>query len=225
MTVQATNATTASTASSASPGVASAAAGSSEIENRFLTLLVTQLRNQDPLNPLDNAQLTTQLAQISTVSGVDRLNATMASLAASLGAGQSMQAANLMGHSVLVPGSRLALEQGKAQGGFNLAAAADLVTVTVKNASGAVVRTLNLGARPMGTGDFAWDGVNDANGAAPDGGYTFEVNASGAAGKVAGTALMSGVVLGVVPGASGGATQLQVGSLGRFDLTQILEIH
>ena len=83
-TIQSATATNpAAIASETSPAATTSAA---EIEQRFLKLLVSQLRNQDPLNPLDNAQLTTQLAQISTVSGIDRLNATMTSIAAQLAA-------------------------------------------------------------------------------------------------------------------------------------------
>ena len=74
--------------------------------NRFLTLLVTQLQNQDPLNPLDNAQVTSQLAQLSTVNGINKLNDTMSGLVASFGASQYLQASNLVGHDVMVPGKR-----------------------------------------------------------------------------------------------------------------------
>jgi flagellar basal-body rod modification protein FlgD len=196
-----------------------------EIENRFLTLLVTQLRNQDPLNPMDNAQLTTQLAQISTVSGIDRLNATMSSLAASLGASQNLQAANLVGHDVMIAGNRMSLSQGAAHGGFDLAQAATDVTVTIHDATGSVVRTQHLGAQSGGVGSFAWDGATDAGAAAADGPYTFEITAIGGAGKVTGDALMSGRVFGVIPGVNGGATQLQVVGLGRFDLSQVVEIN
>jgi len=86
-----------------------AAAKSSATEERFLTLLVAQMKNQDPLNPLDNAQVTSQLAQLSTVSGIDKLNATLQTLAGSFAQAQSLQAAVLIGHDVLVEGNALAL--------------------------------------------------------------------------------------------------------------------
>ena len=73
-------------------------------QDRFLKLLVTQLKNQDPLNPMDNAEMTSQLAQMSTVSGIEKLNTTMTSLADGLATSQSMQAAGMLGKSVLVPG-------------------------------------------------------------------------------------------------------------------------
>ena len=89
-----------------------------DLQDRFLKLLVTQMKNQDPLNPLDNAQVTTQLAQISTVNGVERLNATIQAIADSFTAGQSLQAAGMIGREVLVPGSTLQLTAGAARFGI-----------------------------------------------------------------------------------------------------------
>src|SRR3954466_13474194 len=78
-------------------------------QDRFMTLLVTQMKNQDPLNPLDNAQVTSQLAQLSTVTGIDKLNGTLETLMGSYQASQSLQAAGMIGHGVLVPGSSVNL--------------------------------------------------------------------------------------------------------------------
>ncbi len=82
----------------------SAGATAADGEQRFLKLLVTQLNNQDPLNPLDNAQLTSQLAQMSTVSGIEKLNAAFSQLVAQSAAGQVLQAAHLIGRQVMLPG-------------------------------------------------------------------------------------------------------------------------
>jgi len=73
-------------------------------EDRFLKLLVTQMKNQDPLNPLDNAQVTSQMAQLSTVTGIEKLNAALTTMSQSFASSQSLQAANMIGHGVLVPG-------------------------------------------------------------------------------------------------------------------------
>src|SRR5687767_7932008 len=91
-----------------------------DIQDRFLKLLVTQMKNQDPLNPLDNAQVTTQLAQISTVNGVERLNSAIRAISDSFAAGQSLQAAGMIGREVLVPGSTLQLAGGAARFGVEL---------------------------------------------------------------------------------------------------------
>src|SRR5690606_7689484 len=78
-------------------------------QDRFLTLLVTQLRNQDPLNPMDNAEVTSQIAQLSTVNGINQLNNTLLALSGQMNVSQSMQAANLIGKAVLVPGDKIRL--------------------------------------------------------------------------------------------------------------------
>src|SRR5512146_3106311 len=102
-------------------------------QDRFLTLLVAQLKNQDPLNPLDNSQMTSQLAQISTVDGITKLNETVKTLLAQFSDVQSLQAASLVNHGVMVPGSGLQLSNGGAVGAVDLASAADEVTVTIKD--------------------------------------------------------------------------------------------
>ena len=143
------------------------------VQDRFLKLLVTQMRNQDPLNPMDNAQVTTQLAQISTVSGIDKLNKSMEGMSQGLLATQSMQAGGLIGHGVLAPGSTLVLEDGQAKAGATLANPADRVVVTVLNQAGAQVAALDLGASPGRHADFCV-GRQDLGGhGAPDGIYTF----------------------------------------------------
>src|SRR6478735_11728176 len=90
------------------------------LQDRFLKLLVTQMQNQDPLNPMDNAQVTTQLAQISTVSGVDKLNQTLNTMSSSFLAAQSLQASGLIGRSVLAPGNDVMLQAGGGAGGIQL---------------------------------------------------------------------------------------------------------
>jgi flagellar basal-body rod modification protein FlgD len=145
------------------------------VQDRFLKLLVTQLRNQDPLNPLENAEVTTQLAQISTVSGIEKLNDTVGDMSASFLAAQSMQAGSLIGRGVLSEGSRLLLEQDGATAGIVLEQPADRVTVSILGANGELVKTLELGAMRPGTMTFSWDGTTDAGGTAAPGVYQFEV--------------------------------------------------
>ncbi len=191
-------------------------------EDRFLTLLVAQLRNQDPLNPLDNAQVTTQMAQISTVSGIDRLNATLKSLAAAFAEAQSLQAAALIGREVLVPGDALELGTDGATGGFALAEAADAVTVTIRDAAGNVVQRVDLGAQDAGVHSLAWDGANDAGEPMAAGSYRFGVSASRSGASVPATALAAARVLGVARDAGG--TQLELSGLGRRGYAEVKQI-
>ena len=149
--------------------------------DKFMTLLVTQLKNQDPLNPMDNAQMTSQLAQLQTVTGVNKLNDTLESLKSSYQSSEAMQATNLIGHGVLVEGNNINLTGGKSVFGVELATAADSVKVVVSDPrTGKDVATIDLGAMEAGATPLAWDGSSDAVDAAvlADGGYSFRIEAS-----------------------------------------------
>ncbi len=102
---------------SSSSSSSSSTTTAEDIQNRFLTLLVAQLENQDPLNPLENTELTSQLSQMSTVQGIEQLNTTLSSLVNSLADTQAVQASALIGNTVLVPGANLTLSEGDAFGG------------------------------------------------------------------------------------------------------------
>jgi flagellar basal-body rod modification protein FlgD len=157
-----------------------------ETAERFLTLLVAQIRNQDPLNPLDNHQVTTQMAQINTVNGIEKLNRTVAALGTQFASLQVMQGASLVGRDVTVPGDRLHIdEHGAGSGAFELAAPADRVKVEVLNAAGHVVDTLHLGA--MGSGRQGFDWTAPAGMAAGE--LRFKVSATSGARAVTSTTL------------------------------------
>jgi flagellar basal-body rod modification protein FlgD len=200
----------------------SAASVAEEAQNRFMTLLVTQMRNQDPLNPLDNAQVTSQLAQLSTVTGIDKLNVTLQSLQASYQSSQTMQAANMIGHGVFVPGSTLHLAEGKAILGVELAESASSVTVTVRDGSGRAVHRMDLGAQAAGNVPIAWDGVTESGAIAADGVYSFEIEALRGAEKIAAAGLSFGVVASVSTGPQG--VKLNVPGLGALEMNQVREI-
>ena len=193
-------------------------------QTKFLTLLTTQLKNQDPLNPMDNAQMTSQLAQISTVDGIERLNATLASMMSSTSESQVLQMAALVGHGALVEGKNIPLSEDGAIGGFDLASAADRVKIEIKDAAGNVVRTINLEGQEAGVQNFVWDGKNNDNVALDPGNYTFNVTAVQGNADVKVTALQFGYISGVVR-TSTGDIGVDVGSYGRFtvdDLKQII---
>jgi flagellar basal-body rod modification protein FlgD len=145
------------------PKQATTVDGSVEADtNKFMTLLVAQLKNQDPMSPLDNAQITSQLAQLSTVTGVNKLNTTLESLKSSYQSSEALQATNLIGHGVLVEGDFVQLTGGKAILGVDLASAADKVQVIITDpTTGKDVQTIELGAQAAGTIPIAWDGVVD----------------------------------------------------------------
>jgi len=197
-------------------------AGTDEAQDRFLKLLVTQLKNQDPLNPMDNAQITSQMAQISTVSGIDKLNATLQGMATSFSANQSLQATAMIGHSVLVPGNALQLQDGAAQGGVNLPQAADQVVVSILDGSGQVVHKVDLGAQAAGVLGFQWDGATDSGASAAPGSYTFSVNAVQGGNKIDAVALKFGLVGGVTQGKDG--TMLKINGAGQVALSDVKQV-
>lgn len=194
-----------------------------EAETRFLTLLMTQIKNQDPLNPLDNAQVTTQLAQLNTVNGIEKLNTTLNQLLSGYNESQAMQAAGIIGKNVMVAGNTLPLAGGQAVGGVVLDGAASSVVLTVKDASGKVVNTENLGAKEAGSFYFSWDGKDTNGNVLKDGKYTFAVEAVNNGTKVGASAMQIGTVSAVVRGKDGFLLDLGAfGDVAFKDVQQIL---
>lgn len=199
-----------------------------DLQNNFMTLLVAQLKNQDPLKPMENAELTSQLAQINTVQGIQDLNKTMSNITTQINTSQQMQAASLIGHGVLVPGNRVLVGTDVTSGvtqttpfGIELPKDADSVKVTIVDASGVEARSFDLGAMKAGVNDFTWDGKLADGSVAPDGAYKVSVVAStnGVAQDV--TALTYGVVNGVSKTADGGALLDLGGTLDPVKLTDV----
>lgn len=194
-----------------------------EAQDRFMTLLVTQMQNQDPLNPLDNAQVTSQLAQLSTLTGIDKLNKTMESFVGSFHASQALQATNMIGRGVLVPGSQVDLVEGKSVFGLELEQPADRVTVRIRDEEGNLVQTLELGEAKAGVLPIAWDGKMADGEVAPDGRYSIEAVATLGDDIAQPTALTFGEVMSVSMGPQGiKLNVLGVGETSMGDVRQIL---
>ena len=154
MILSATNAPTVTDSSSAK---ANASTDPAAAQDRFLKLLVAQLNNQDPMNPLDNAQMTSQIAQINTVTGIQQLNQTMQSMATQFNSLQVMQGTTLIGRNVMTEGSTLAVADKTGKGGFELDSAATGVKIQVMTAGGQVIDTVDMGAQSAGRHTFEWD--------------------------------------------------------------------
>ncbi|MFU8783867.1 flagellar hook assembly protein FlgD [Aliidiomarina sp.] len=153
-------------------------ANSAEMRENFMTLLVAQLRNQDPLNPMDNAEMTSQLAQINTVSGIEQLNETMNGINGQIEQGQFMQATALIGKAVLVPGERILVGDGvPTPFAFEFNRPAESVKVNIVDNNGQVVRTLDMGKMNAGMHSIEWDGKLSDGSMAADGSYRFQIEA------------------------------------------------
>ena len=147
---------TATSATSAAT-TANKSTSNADAQDRFLKLLVTQMQNQDPLNPMDNAQVTSQMAQINTVTGIEKLNTTMAGMSTSMASMQMLQGSSLVGNGVLYEGNQLFVNsEGKASAGYELEAAAGTVRIDVVNSSGTVVDSFTETGKAAGRQGFEW---------------------------------------------------------------------
>ena len=186
--------------------------------DRFLKLLVTQMQNQDPLNPMDNAQVTSQMAQINTVTGIDKLNNTDKDIGTNFGQLQLLQAANIVGHSVLVDGNELNLDtNGKTGGAYELDANARNVNIEVLSSAGVVVDTISQGATTSGRHDFTW---TPPEGVSKDQSFTFRVKATNGTTKVGANTLMLDQV-DAVSNASTGGVNLELRNSGTVAYSKV----
>ena len=202
------------TPAKAATGSAASATGTTaaEQQDRFMKLLVAQMQNQDPLNPMDNAQMTSQIAQINTVSGIEKLNSTVETLLGGFYALQAQSATQLPGKTVLVDGTALNLDAGGAIGGVTLGGDADTVSVDILDAGGNKVQTLSLGKTSAGPRTFGWDGLRADGQAAEPGAYKMKVTATLAGKEVKATTLSAAQVIAVSSGSNG--LQVDLGRAG-----------
>ena len=204
--------TSTTSTSAASTGTLASSLGSTSAADQstnFLKLLVAQLNNQDPMNPMDNAQMTSQIAQINTVSGIQQLNTTMTSMAAQYTSMQVMQGAAMIGKNVMASGNTMSINNGVGTGAVNLAAAASNVQVQVKAPSGQVLSQINLGAMAAGNQSFQWYASSYTGGGTP----TFSVSATEGSQSITATPLIYDKVSSVGTDATGAMNlKLQSGS-------------
>lgn len=140
-------------------------------QDEFLKLMTTQMKFQDPFKPMESGEFLGQIAQFSTVSGIQSMQDSLTAFTSSMQSNQTLQAAQLVGHGVLVAADQVYLQDGN-----DVEAAADLsasgqAIAEITDASGQVVRHIDLGMRPAGMASFTWDGRDDAGRALPEGHY------------------------------------------------------
>lgn len=162
-------------------------------QDRFLKLLVAQLNNQDPMNPMDNAQMTTQMAQINTVVGINQLNSTMEAMSSQFTAMQVLQGTSMIGRTVLSEGNTLSTPVDKVStAAFDLSGTAADVKVNITTAAGTVVDTVKLGALDAGRHYFTWDSSNYSGDVSA---LRFQVASANGTAKVANTPLAPKMVV------------------------------
>lgn len=142
------------------------------LQNEFLQMMVAQIQNQDPLNPLDGTQYVSQLAQFSMVEGVENLRVLQQQNLTKMDTQQVLQSTNLVGREVMAPANRISTDKEQSlHGQINLQQTADSVALKVYDQNGNVVATQSWGATPQGTLSYELPVL-------PAGQYSFEVTAS-----------------------------------------------
>ncbi|MEZ2745376.1 flagellar hook assembly protein FlgD [Halopseudomonas bauzanensis] len=195
-------------------------------KNEFLELLVAQLNNQDPLAPQENGEFIAQLAQFSTVEGIEKMNSTIDAMASSFQSSQALQASSLVGRTVVVPTDQAMVDpQGGFTGQLALPQASGAVLVNVYDEAGSMVSTINLGAQEGGIHEFAWDGTDASGNVLPAGKYRFEAQASVNGETVQLATLLPANVDSVSLGVGhGGEMVLNLAGLGSIGLSEVFSI-
>lgn len=191
----------------------------------FLELMIAQIQNQNPLEPMENGDFIAQLAQFSSTSGIQDLNNSFTGLASSLQSYQALQASSLIGRDVLVATNTGILQEGNAlDGRVALESSTEQLVVEIEDMSGQVVRHINLGSQRAGVAEFSWDGLNDGGVAMAPGTYKVKANAM-LAGKP--TAMDTALYLPVesVNLMSGSRDiQLNMSGIGSVGLSQVIQV-
>jgi flagellar basal-body rod modification protein FlgD len=196
------------------------AKNAAETQDRFLKLLVAQMNNQDPLNPMDNAQVTSQMAQIQQVTSLSTLDTSIKGLGSQLGQMQALQSISLVGREVSVPSDKIAVEGGAAEGSYELDGAAQAVKLEILGAAGNVIDTQQLGAQGSGRQTFTW---NAGNMAANGSEVKYRITATNGTAAVTSTTYAYDKVDAVY--SEGGSLKLNLERLGPVDYTSVSAVN
>jgi len=203
-TTPTTAASTIATSTAANSSSTTSSTSNTSSQANFLKLLVAQLNNQDPMNPMDNAQMTSQLAQINTVTGIQEVNDTLKSMSTQFTSMQVLQGSSMVGHKVLVASNTLSINANVASGAIDLSGNADSVKVDIMSAGGQVLQSVDLGAQTAGRVSFDLD-ASSYSASAP---VSYKVTATQAGKAVTSTSLAQDTVVSV--GSENGAMTVQL---------------
>jgi flagellar basal-body rod modification protein FlgD len=211
---------TALNGSSTAQTPATSAKNAAETQDRFLKLLVAQMKNQDPLNPMDNAQVTSQMAQIQQVTSLSTLDTSIKGLGSQLGQMQALQSISLVGREVSVPSDRIQVASGMAQGSYELDGAASAVKLEILGPAGNVIDTRQLGAQGSGRQTFSWN----AGTAVPEGSEVkYRITATNGTAPVTSTSYAYDKVDAVY--SENGSLKLYLDRLGPVDYTTVSAVN
>ena len=225
--VSGTAGTTSTTGTGSTSGAATGVNGAATLGNTdFLTLMLAQLKNQDPTSPVDSNTFLTQLAQLSEVQGINTLNTSFSTLSNSMTSAQTLQASSLLGKDALVTSSTVSLASGgTVTGAVTVPQTTSSVTLGIADAAGNTVRTINLGAQAAGNAAFSWDGLESNGSTAPTGTYTLTATYGGqTTSSTAATTAVNGTVESVSMGAGSTGMTLNVAGVGSVAVSALQQI-
>ena len=188
---------------------------------------MTQLKNQNPLSPQDNGAFVAQLAQFSSLEGINTLNDSVNSISSNFSSSQALQASSLVGRSIITQTDKAMVDTSKSMtGSVAVTSATGNVSVKVTDKDGNVVRTIEMGTQSAGDSSFIWDGKNDKGEVAPAGTYTFSASTKNDKGdSVALLTSLPATVTSVTLSKTGGEMLLNLaGGMGSVKLSQIQTI-
>lgn len=191
----------------------------------FLELMVTELTYQDPFKPMENSELATQISQFSVVSGIDELNNAFSGFSDAMISDQALQAANIVGRTVLVPLNTGNLETGGSiKGVVGVTEPASDVTVRISDASGELIKEIKLGTQEKGEVSFTWDGLDESGQAVEPGQYQIEAQAEVDGESMTPYTLIEAQVDSVSIGAAGQGLSVNLAGLGPVSFSSVAEI-
>ena len=196
-------------------------------QEEFLKILIAQTRNQDPMKPQENGEFLGQMAQFSTVSGLQDMQKSIDGLSNTMISNQALQASSLVGRFVMIPSEKGFLPDGEGDrffGAVDIPETATDVTVQIRNSAGVPVKTILLGTQEEGLQRFSWDGKDDQGNAMPSGDYTVSSVASIAGKKEAMETNFVAPVDSVTLGRNGEGMKLNVAGIGSMTMDQVKEI-
>lgn len=188
----------------------------------FLKLMTVQMQNQDPLKPMENTEFFSQIAQFSTVSGIGKLQDSFSTLAGQLTSNQSLQAAALIGHDVLVASDAGVLGADGMRGAIDVPQSGR-VRLEIRDTAGALVRTLDLGTQSAGQIEFKWNGTDAGGEELPEGLYKISASVQGSGTAVAATTYALDQVRSVSLDQSSGL-YVDLGALGEQSFSSVIRI-
>lgn len=191
----------------------------------FLNLMITQMKTQDPFNPMQNGDFIAQMAQFSSVTGLSDLQKSFDSFATSMQSNQALQASSLVGRSVLISSGIGNLPQGGAMSGaISLPASSGSVALNIQDSSGQIMRRLELGTQSAGDVNFSWDGLTDSGDQARPGRYYISAEAKINGSTVALETMVNSSVESVTLGQSGTGMTLNLADGGTVDFASVREL-